>query len=221
MNRPRIGITPDLSDDRCTAARCYGQSVWDAGGLPIILPIVRDAERDLLRLCDGLILSGGDDPVMEGFGVETHPNAKRMHSDRQAFELELLRLADAHQDLPVLGICLGMQLMALHHGGTLDQHLPDTLATHAQHWGRVEHAIHGALGSGIVHSHHRQAIVDPGGLSVAAVAGDAVIEAVRDEQRRFYVGVQWHPERTADAALSARLFEQLVHAARTTSDAHW
>lgn len=186
--------------------------VWDAGGLPAILPVLPCAEAELLQHCDGLILTGGDDPNMEQWGVATHPRAKRIHADRQAFELALLDIAQHQPEIPVLGICLGMQLMALAAGAGLDQHLPDTRPTHQLHWGHAEHPVDGEL-RGIVHSHHRQAIIEPAGLSVIARAPDGVIEAVRDDDRRFCLGVQWHPERTDDAALSRRLFEQLVHAA--------
>jgi len=113
----------------------------------------------------------------------------------------------------VLGVCLGMQLMALHAGGALDQHLPDSLPTAADHWGRKNHQVAGELGSALVQSHHRQAITNAGSLRVAARAHDGVIEAVRDEDRRFYLGVQWHPERTADDGLGSGLIFNLIEAA--------
>lgn len=213
MARPVIGITADLNEDTCTVARSYIRLVWEAGGLPMVLAPTPDSAPAVFERCDGLVLTGGDDPNMEQWGVATHPKAKRIHGDRQAFELTLLELA-AQRDAPVLGVCLGMQLMALHAGGAIDQHLPDTLASHAQHWGKVEHTIEGALGCGTVHSHHRQAIIDPGTLDVVAVAHDEVIEAVRGADRRHYLGVQWHPERTRDPALSLKLFEDVVRAAQ-------
>jgi len=214
MARPIIGITADRSGDTCSVARSYGQMVWEAGGLPMVLTPMPAMAEALFERCDGLILTGGDDPNMEQWGIDTHPKAKRIHHDRQAFELALLELAAQDAERPVLGVCLGMQLMALHAGGELDQHLHDTLPTHAQHWGKVEHAIEGALGSGTVHSHHRQAMTTAGNMDVVAIAHDEVIEAVRSEDRPYYLGVQWHPERTSDTALSMKLFEDLVHAAR-------
>ena len=75
----------------------------------------------------------------------------------------------------------------------------------------------GGLGAGVIHSHHRQAVTDSGSLAVVARAPDGVIEAVRDEQRQFYLGVQWHPERTADAGLGIALFRSMVEAARPVS----
>jgi putative glutamine amidotransferase len=106
--------------------------------------------------------------------------------------------------------------MALHAGGVLDQHLPDTLATAADHWERTEHAVDGLLGTGQVHSHHRQAITDPGRMRIVARAHDGVIEAVDlppEETRSLYLGVQWHPERTADEHLGRDIIWRLVDAA--------
>jgi putative glutamine amidotransferase len=161
-----------------------------------------------------MVLSGGDDPATERWGQPTHPRAKPMDPRRQAFEVALLEALDAEGEVPVLGICLGMQLMGLHRGGRLDQFLPESLPTAEGHAPGRRHAVSGALGCGPVHSHHRQALADPGALSVVARAEDGLIEAVRDEARPFYVGVQWHPERTEDEALGPGLFRSLVDAAR-------
>lgn len=213
--RPRIGITSDLVHDKLSLSRHYTDVVWQAGGLPVALPVLTEngAAAAILDALDGLVLSGGDDPIMEPFGCATHPKAKPLHPDRQQFELALLDAAANRSNVPILGICLGMQMMALHSGGALDQHLPDTLSTHGDHWDRGQHTISGAMGSGVVHSHHRQAVTAPGKMDIVAVSHDNVIEAVRDTNRKYYLGVQWHPERTEDPALSLRLFEDLVRAA--------
>jgi putative glutamine amidotransferase len=211
--RPRIGITADVEDGRYVLARPYCDVVARAGGLPLILPSEPALVRDCLDLCDGLILSGGDDPDTRRWGEPLHPQAKPMHPDRQAFEWAILDAMLGDDDRPLLGVCLGMQLMALHAGGRLDQHLPDTLATAADHWGRRTHGVSGSLGTGLVESHHRQAIVDPGRLKVVAEAHDGVIEAVNDPGRVFHLGVQWHPERTADEHLGLAVVRALVAAA--------
>lgn len=218
--RPLIGITPDVEDGRYRLSTAYAVMVERAGGLPVVLPALPGRAADYLARCDGLILSGGDDPDMTHWGVPMHPRAKAIDPERQAFETALLAHLD-EDDRPALGVCLGMQLMALHAGGTLDQHLPDTLATASDHWGRTAHEIDGPIGHGTVHSHHRQAIVDPGGLTVVGRAPDGVIEAVRDERRPFRLGVQWHPERTDDPALGFALIAGLVEAAaaRRTKEA--
>jgi putative glutamine amidotransferase len=213
MSQPLIGITTDTADDRLVLSRAYVAAVRRAGGVPVLLPCEESCAADYLAVCDAIIMSGGDDPATEQWGVATHPCARRMDPRRQAFEVALLRLLDAQPAKPVLGICLGMQLMALHAGGALDQYLPETLPTAGLHWGRVEHEVSGELGRGVVLSHHRQAVIDTGTLRAVAHAPDGIIEAVRDGRRPFYIGVQWHPERTRDDGLGEGLVRALVAAA--------
>ena len=217
---PIIGITCDLdADGRTIAGATCASAVRNAGGLPVFLPVDPDLAIDFATCLDGFIFTGGDDPIMEQWGVPTHPNARKIHPQRQAFELALLdalRDQPSGADKPVLGICLGMQLMGLHAGATLEQHLPDSLPTHSLHWGKapgVAHPIEGELGAGVVLSHHRQALTDAGSMRIIARAPDGVIEAIDDPSRRFCVGVQWHPERTADDALGLNLFRLLIEAA--------
>lgn len=214
-HRPVIGVTADLNADRATVGVAYARMLDRAGALPVILPCLPDRVDELLDLCDGIVLSGGDDPIMTHWGVPMHPKATPLDATRQAFELALLAALDRDPRKPVLGVCLGMQLMGLHGGGTLDQHLPDTLATADLHWDKRAHAIEGELGAGVVHSHHRQALSDAGSLRIIARAPDGVIEAVRrDDRPAMYLGVQWHPERTEDERLGFALFQQLVDDAR-------
>lgn len=103
--------------------------------------------------------------------------------------------------------------MGLHAGGKINQYLADNLPTADDHWEKRSHSVEGDLGRGVVQSHHRQALIDAGSLTVVASAPDGVIEAVRDANRPFYLGVQWHPERTAERTLGLGLFQQLVEAA--------
>jgi putative glutamine amidotransferase len=208
-----IGITADVEGPRYRLSRSYAELVARAGGMPLILPCRCECLADYLELCDGFLLSGGDDPNTERWGVPMHARARPIDPERQAFELGLLDALANRPEKPALGVCLGMQLMALHAGGTLDQYLPDTLPSAADHWGRKTHPVFGPLGEGPVHSHHRQAMVDPGALRVVARAPDGVIEAVQAVERPLYLGVQWHPERTEEATLGFNLIRRLVEAA--------
>ncbi len=215
-SRAVIGITADAEGERFFLSRSYAELTASAGGLPVILACRSDCVRDYLELCDGFILSGGDDPDMAQWGLPMHPKAKAIDPERQEFETALLDALAAQPELPVFGVCLGMQMMALHAGGELDQHLPDSLATAADHWGKKLHSVAGELGEGLVHSHHRQAITDPGRMKVVATAPDGVIEAVQSPDRRFYFGVQWHPERTESESLGSGLIRRLVQASAGT-----
>ena len=217
-SKPIIGITTEVTDQKYQVGRSYAAMVMQAGGVPLLLPAVIEAVSEYLAICDGVIFSGGDDPLTTQWGVPMHPEATPLNPQRQAFEVALLEALDRHAHKPALGICLGMQLMGLHHGGMLDQHLPDHLPTADLHWERRAHQVNGDLGSGVVHSHHRQALRDPGRLRVIATAPDGVIEAVRCDQRRFYLGVQWHPERTADETLGVGVFRGLIAAAKDRAD---
>ncbi len=219
--RPLIAITCDLMirNERPTAfsTMTYTSAVLAAGGIPVLLPPTPDHIDDLAARFDALILTGGDDPATEPFGVPTHPAAVRVLEDRQQFETRLLQALTQHPDIPVLGICLGMQMMGLVAGGTLNQHLPDTHSSHSDHWEHT-HKIHSfddtILPSGSTYSKHRQALSDPGSLRTLATAHDQVIEAIDAPDRRFYLGVQWHPERTNHAPLGQQLIDRLVRATR-------
>ena len=96
-------------------------------------------------------------------------------------------------------------------GGTLNQDIEEPFATNHKD---TSHQVQGELGSGLVHSHHHQALTDAGNLSVVAQSEDGLIEAVQDCSRPWYVGVQWHPERTENEVLGQKLFDQLVKATR-------
>ena len=209
VERPRIGITVDVDEQAYRCRFPYAEMVHAAGGTPLLLPCVIESIPDYLDCCDGFVTTGGDDPDMTGFGIENHPKTTLIHPRRQAFELALLDSLESTSH-PLLAICLGMQLMCLHAGGTLEQHLPETLETADRHWDGGHHPVTGRLGTRDVHSHHRQAISDAGRLDVIGVAPDGVIEAVADPDLPARIGVQWHPERTDCPELGAGLFRQLT-----------
>ncbi|MBL8874380.1 MAG: gamma-glutamyl-gamma-aminobutyrate hydrolase family protein [Phycisphaerae bacterium] len=223
--RPKIGITVDVTETdgrlKLDVAQAYGDAVTRGGGVPILLVPRAELVEPYLELCDGFVFTGGDDPRTEDFGVPTHNKAKPMHPVRQSFEVELLRRLRG-LDSPVLGVCLGMQLMSLTAGGRLNQHMADVLPTHAGHWG-AEHEVVPMESArtdgrfrfmGTVQSKHKQSVEDAGVLTAIASSRDGVIEAVFDPAKRFHVGVQWHPERTREDAVGQRLFDELIAAAR-------
>jgi len=226
---PLIGITTDVVEVegppgqpprfRAVCAAAYFDAVAEAGGVPVLLAPRAESARAHVERCDAIVMTGGADPRMEAFGQPTHPKAETMHPRRQAYELALLAALDEQRHKPTLGICLGMQLMSLNAGGVLDQHLADSRADADRHRRDAVHAVvprSSLLPAGEVTSNHHQGVVDPGRLEVLALSDDGVIEAVRDPSRPFYVGVQWHPERTRDAGLGIELFKQLVAAAVTS-----
>lgn len=217
MPLPRIGITADLAADATGAVRhqvrtAYVDAVVAAGGLPVILPAIPELRAQLLDVVDAVLMTGGDDVDTRPLGIPLHPQARCIHPQRQEAEFALLRALDGRPDMPVLGVCLGMQLMGVHRGGTLIQHMHDTLPDADRHRGDREHPVTSELGSGPVASSHHQALADGGGLSVIGRADDGVIEAVMDRERPFYVGVQWHPERTRNADMGVAVIRKLVDA---------
>jgi putative glutamine amidotransferase len=231
--RPVIGITMDLVEVavsgggtrlRAECGLAYARCVEKAGGVPIFLPPIVALVETHLGLVRGVILTGGNDPRTEPFGEATHPAATLVHDERQAYETALLKALEARRAMPVLGICLGMQMMALAAGGRLDQHLPERLgAGAARHRaeGGVWHPVvldapsghmlglGGPAGQDVV-SHHHQAVADAGRLTVLARDEDGTIEAVADPSRAYAVGVQWHPERTGIGALGQGVFDAFV-----------
>ncbi|MDP7005812.1 MAG: gamma-glutamyl-gamma-aminobutyrate hydrolase family protein [Phycisphaerales bacterium] len=214
---PIVGITADIHENRHRLAVSYSNSVLNAGGVPVILPPIFGAEWDYISVCDGFIFSGGDDPIMEHWGITTHQKSTPVSIERQVFELSLLEKLQSKPKIPILGVCLGMQWMGLIAGGTLNQHLPeDVLQIHSD----SNHEVDGLIGAGIVHSNHHQAITDAGNLTVVATSDDGLIEAVRCNSRNWYVGVQWHPERTDDEILGQGLFNQLVKATISSKVIH-
>lgn len=217
--RPRIGITADIARDEHGRARhqvraTYIDAVIAAGGLPIILPADANLRAELIAAVDGVIMIGGDDVDTRPLGIPLHPQAKVMDAARQVADFALLKQLDATPEMPVLGICLGMQLMGIHHGAELIQHLGDQLPDSDRHRNDYQHMVTSALGDGLVASSHHQALGSAAHLEVIGVSDDGVIEAIRDAARPFYVGVQWHPERTEDKTMGLGVIRRLVDAAR-------
>ena len=211
---PIIGITADLTENRYRVSDLYAQAIQKAGGIPVILPPIHGFEAQFIDICDGFVFSGGDDPSMEQWGIATHPNAKPVSKRRQTFEVALLEMLQDYEHIPVLGVCLGMQWMGLVASGNLIQDLEEPMASHHR---TGCHTISGTLGEGEVHTHHHQAISDSGNLEVIATADDGLIEAVSDPNKSWYVGVQWHPERTENKELGQGLFNTLISKAKIST----
>ncbi len=233
--RPLIGVTLDAelpggwSAFPWYALRAgYLDAVAAAGGLPVALGHRQDLTAATLDAIDGLVVTGGAfdvDPVLYGDNAR-HPSVA-LKAARTAAEFALLEGAIS-RSMPVLGICGGMQLLAVALGGTLIQHIPDSLPdalAHEQPNPRDEpsHEVAIAAGSCLhaitgqttmrVNSSHHQAVRSPGRALVSAVAPDGVIEAIEQpEARHFAIGVQWHPEFGIDPG-DQRLFRCFVEAA--------
>jgi putative glutamine amidotransferase len=226
--RPVVGITTYVEPaswgvwhdlETALVPHAYVEAVTRAGGRAVLLP-PDDLDPDVLRVLDALVLSGGADLGPELYGAEREPLTDT-RPGRDAAELPLARAALA-ADLPVLGVCRGMQVLTVAAGGSLHQHLPDVLG-HEKH--RPAPGVYGAhearfapgsriaavMGDDLgIHCYHHQGVADPGALTVSGWAADGLPEAVEDPARRFVLGVQWHPEVKRDE----RLFGALVAAAK-------
>jgi putative glutamine amidotransferase len=202
----------------------YAWAIEEAGGVPVLLPAssrVEDADSVVGRL-DGLVVSGGADVSPERYDEQPHERTANWRDDRDRWELALVEAA-ARDGLPTLGICRGMQVMAVAAGGRLHQHVPD-LVGHEQHspggdtFGEIGVRVEGdsQLASMLtgerltVHCHHHQSVREHPGYDAVAWADDGVLEAMEQRGDRFCVAVQWHPEMAADAGL----FRGLVQAVR-------
>jgi putative glutamine amidotransferase len=230
--RPRIGLTLDVGEEGAAyrLPRAYADAVAAAGGLPLPLTHELGLAGALLELCDGLVVTGGAfDVPPELYGEPRRPGCGPTRPERTAFELEVLKLALA-RDLPLLGVCGGMQLLAVARGGTLYQDLATDLGLggHEQPApkDKPSHAVRIEAGSRLaalvgaspllVNSTHHQAVRDPGaGVTISARAEDGLVEAIELTGRRFALGVQWHPESAArHEPRHAALYAGLVSAAR-------
>ena len=206
----------------------YVTEVQRAGGIALVLTpdvYLVDHPDELLDRVDGVILSGGGDLDPAAYGAEPHPETSLVMPERDAFELALTRRA-VERDLPVLGVCRGMQVLNVAFGGTLLQHLPEHFG-HGEHRrvaGSFDGADHdvrltdgslaaraaGELQHG-TKSHHHQGIDELGdGLVATGISTiDELVEAIELPERRFALGVQWHPE----ADERSRVIGALVRAA--------
>jgi len=221
MTRPVIGICTALERARwgmwdqeaVLLSRSYVEAVQSAGGLVLMLPpdkLLLEDPGEALDLLDGLMLAGGADIDPASYSEEAHPETVDTVPERDRFEIALVRAA-IDRDLPVLGICRGMQLINVAYGGTLLQHLPERFGHHehlrvAGTFDGADHdveLIRGSLAAGAAgethhatKSHHHQGVDRLGeGLQISgSSAMDGLPEAIEMPEKRFVLGVQWHPE---------------------------
>jgi putative glutamine amidotransferase len=239
VGRPVIGICTAVErarwsvwdQDAFLLARSYVRAIQAAGGLVVMIPPdpeIRDEPDEVLDLLDGLILAGGADIEPSAYGAEAHPETKGTVPERDDFEIVLARRA-MERDLPLLGICRGMQLMNVARGGTLEQHLPDSHGHHdhrralgsfddADHDVRLADGslAHRAAGETVhaTKSHHHQGIGQVGdGFQVTGWAVmDELPEALEDPSLHFALGVQWHPEADETSRFVAALVDEAAQA---------
>jgi len=227
--KPVIGITCFVKDasygnwerNAAILPSAYISMVNKVGGVPLIIPPAGDMTV-ILDSIDGLIVSGGPDISPASYGEEAGSMTTEFYPEQDFSEMGLISEA-LNRDMPLLGICRGMQILSVVHGGKMHQHL-ETTPGHEGHGGFFgESTEHGVVveggthlaslmgGSFSVNSLHHQGVSDAGSLEVSARAEhDGLIEGVERSDKKFCIGVQWHPERKGHDIL----FSGLIEAAR-------
>jgi putative glutamine amidotransferase len=219
MPRPLIGISaavepasfgPWVDEPSALLPIGYARAVQAAGGIAAMLPPdghAVEAPDEILDRVDALILGGGADVDPGSYGAKPEPQTGGTNPERDRFELALAREA-LERDLPLLGVCRGMQLMNIAAGGSLEQHLPERVGddrhrpvpgSWSEHEVRLEPGSLAATAAGAerlsVKTHHHQGVADIGdGFEPTAWATDDTVEAIERPDRGFALGVLWHPE---------------------------
>lgn len=244
--KPLIGITANYTDGDASLRDRYYTQIADAGGVPVIIPPLADKDIIINTLdnIDALLLTGGADHNPLWSGQQPHPALHNINQARDLPELLATRLA-CNRQMPILGICRGMQTIAIALGGEVCQDIPHTpqLIKHSQEADRTEpthsvdiepdSALHGIFGTDriFVNSFHHQAVTSPGkGMRITATAPDGTAEAMESTCHKPVIGVQWHPEWMGTDGLplfrwlvdEARLFSEVkrTHASTLTLDTH-
>jgi putative glutamine amidotransferase len=231
VSTPVVGITTYVTDahwgywnlEAALIPSDYVNAVAQAGGRPLLVPPSLDGVEETLDALDAVVFTGGSDVDPDLYGEDAHPETFGINRLRDEAELALLAAA-LERDMPVLGICRGIQVLNVAMGGDLHQHVPELVGHEGhKHDPPGEFVAHDVavepksrlaemLGERTtVMSHHHQGVKSLApGLVESARADDGLVEAVEAPDKRFTVGVLWHPE----AGRDARLFEGLVAEAR-------
>lgn len=231
---PVIAITAKTEELRnrlqTTIPNTYARVIEEAGGVSVIIPISAKKENisQIARFADGFLFSGGDDIHPRYYGEEPLADMVISPDERTEFETALLREVMQLRK-PVLGVCLGAQLINIVLEGSLYQDIPSQVPNPLNH--RDQHYItvvegtrlykmfsNTALGTELnsvpVFSTHHQSIKSPGkGLIVSALSSDGVVEAIELPDYPFLIGVQWHPEREPESEYTRLLFKSFIEAA--------
>jgi len=223
--RPLIGITQGIEPResggwRTYIDKSYQDAVYRAGGMPVLLPVPDDLSTvaELAGRLDGLLLSGGEDIHPRYYGQDITCPMELSPDSRTDFEDELTGHA-LERNIPILAICLGIQALNVHLGGTLIQDLQGhkNKVVKLRHEVRVKNdsLLRNIAGTDslTVNSTHHQAVDKPGGgLVVSGTAPDGVVEAVEYPSHPFVLGLQWHPEKMPDDPDSRKIFSAFVKA---------
>jgi putative glutamine amidotransferase len=243
MQKPLIGITSGEVFNRehpwapavLGQSHTYIDSVVRAGGIPIILPVTDDASvlTDICSRLDGLLMSGGNDLNPRLYGENPYDNLDELSDKRDRTEKVILEYA-LENDIPILGICRGLQYINVHFGGTLYQDIPSDIpgamdhrsSTKAQNFEHHAHAITIDEDSKLydimqleaidTNSHHHQSVKEIGeGLRITARAEDGVVEAIESDDDRFIICIQAHPESLGrEIPEWSRLFDAFIEKSR-------
>ena len=235
--KPVIGLTGNYGELACKLNEGYYKSIWRAGGVPVIIPPIADTDVliNTLEHIDGLLLTGGADFNPLYAGEEPSPRLGGINAERDLPELLITQLAYNRQ-IPMLGICRGIQTLAMALGGKVQQDISDVAQIrHSQDADRSEptHSVTIEPDSTLfniynkeklfVNSFHHQAVCDPGErFRVTARSADGIIEAIESREYKSIIGVQWHPE-CMSAEDGAPIFTWFVQQAadyRRTCDLH-
>ena len=229
--RPLIGITTDLEDKSNLIESAYSRAIEFYGGAPVLIPTVAEASGsdfllNIISAIDGLLIPGSRDMDPKFYGESPHPAIKPMNPERTETEFSVLRLA-LKRDMPVLGICGGMQFINVFYGGSIHQDIKALLPDALCHEGGEVHGVtvlSDTVFGGLteekefeIKSYHHQAINRLGeGLRVNASAPDGIVEGFESEDGRL-MAFQWHPE-LERTRLSEQIFTRFLSEAARAAD---